>query len=79
VGENGELPAAVLEATSQVQATIGGILARAKDDGAIAGDVTVDEFFLLVRGLAQAAATMPAEPAALDRAIEIICRGLGPA
>jgi hypothetical protein len=38
--------------------------------------VTVEEFFLLVRGLAQAAATMPAEPGALNRAIEIICRGL---
>ena len=38
-----------------------------------------DEFFLLVRGLAQGAATMPAAPVTLDRAIEIICRGLAQA
>ena len=79
VGENGQLPPAVLEATSQVQATISGILARAKNQGAVAEDVTVDEFFLLVRGLAQAAATMPAAPVTLDRAIEVICRGLAQA
>ena len=66
------------EATSQVQATISGILARAKDQGAVAGDVTVDEFFLLVRGFAQAAAAMPQAPVTLDRAVEIICRALAP-
>jgi AcrR family transcriptional regulator len=76
VGENGQFPSAVQDAMSQVQATIGGILARAKDEGAVAGDVTAGEFFLLVRGLAQAAATMPAAPEALDHAIGIVCRGL---
>ncbi|HYX62021.1 MAG TPA: TetR/AcrR family transcriptional regulator [Streptosporangiaceae bacterium] len=79
VGESGQLPLAVQEATSQVQATISGILARAKNEGAVAEDVTVDEFFVLVRGLAQATATMPAAPVTLDRAIDIICRGLAPA
>jgi AcrR family transcriptional regulator len=79
VGESGQLPLAVQEATSQVQATISGILARAKNEGAVAEDVTVDEFFVLVRGLAQATATMPAAPVTLDRAIEIIYRGLAPA
>ena len=79
VGKSGQLPLAVQEATSQVQATISGILARAKNEGAVAEDVTVDEFFVLVRGLAQATATMPAAPVTLDRAIEIICRGLAPA
>ncbi len=79
VSESGRLPLAVQAATSQVQATISGILAGAKNEGAVAGDVTVEEFFVLVRGLAQAAATMPATPVTLDRAIEIICRGLAPA
>jgi AcrR family transcriptional regulator len=79
VGENGQLPPAVQEATSQAQATISGILRRAKNEGAVDEDVTVDEFFLLVRGLAQAAATMPAAAVTLDRAIEIICRGLAQA
>jgi AcrR family transcriptional regulator len=76
--QNGQLPPAVQEATSQVQATISGILARAKDHGAVAGDVTVDEFFLLVRGFAQAAAAIPQAPVTLDRATEIICRALAP-
>jgi AcrR family transcriptional regulator len=79
VGESGQLPPAVQQATSQVQATISSILRRAKHEGAVAEDVTVDEFFLLVRGLAQAAATMPAAAGTLDRSIEIICRGLAQA
>jgi AcrR family transcriptional regulator len=79
VGDSGQLPPAVQEAISRVQAAIGDILARAKDAGAVAGDVTVEEFFVLVRGVGQAAATMPAAPVTLDRAIEIICRGLAPA
>jgi len=79
VGENGQLPPAVQEATIRVQAAISGVLVRAQDAGVVAGDVTVDEFFVLVRGLAQAVATMPAAPMTLDRAIEIICRGLAPA
>ena len=79
VGESGQLPPAVQEATSRAQAAIGGILARAQDAGVVAGDVTVEEFFVLVRGVGQAAATMPAAPVTLDRAIEIICRGLAPA
>jgi AcrR family transcriptional regulator len=78
VGESGQLPPAVQDATSRVQATISGILARAKDEGAVAEDVTVDEFFVLVRGFAQAAAAMPGAPVTLDRAVEIICRGLAP-
>ena len=76
--KSGELPRAVLEATGKVQATIGDILARAKDKGAVAGDITVEEFFVLVRGFAQAAAAMPGVPVTPDRAIEIICRGLAP-
>ena len=78
VGQNGQLPPTVQEATSQVQATISGILARAKDHGAVASDVTVDEFFLLVRGFAQAATVVPQAPVTLDRATEIICRALAP-
>src|SRR6201998_2714568 len=36
VGESGQLPRPVQEATSQVQATISGILERAKKEGAVA-------------------------------------------
>ena len=75
VREN-EYPPAVLEATEHLQATINVILARAKNEGAVRDDVTVDEFFVLVRGLAQAATTMPLAPGTVNRAIEIINRGL---
>jgi hypothetical protein len=71
VGESGQLPPAVQEVTGRVQAAIGDVLGRAKNEGV--------EFFVLVRGFGQAAATMPAAPVTLDRAIEIICRGLAPA
>src|SRR5882757_8034176 len=45
VGEGGQLPSAVQEATSRVQAAIGGILAQAKDGNVVAAYVTVEEFF----------------------------------
>jgi AcrR family transcriptional regulator len=76
VEEHGRLPPMMLKATQDLQATIGVILARAKTEGTVRDDVAVDELFVLVRGLAQATATMPAAPATLNRAIEIICRGL---
>jgi hypothetical protein len=79
VGESGQLRPAVQEATGRVQAAIGRVLAQAKNEGVVAGDVTVEEFFVLVRGVGQAVATLPAAPVTLDRAIEIICRGLAPA
>jgi AcrR family transcriptional regulator len=78
VRENDKYPDAVLDATQNVQATINVILARAKTGGVIRDDVTVDEFFALVRGLGQAATTMPLRPGTVTRAIEIIYRGLAP-
>jgi AcrR family transcriptional regulator len=79
VSDNGRFPAAVSAAANANQSTIAGILERATDEGVVRADVTVEEFFFVVRGLAQAAATMPAQPGTLDRAIEIILRGLTPA
>lgn len=78
VRENDQYPAAVLDATRNLQATITVILGRAKEEGAVRDDVTVDEFFALVRGLAQAATTMSLKPETVARATEIIYRGLAP-
>jgi hypothetical protein len=78
VSDNGRFPAAVCAAVDANQTTIARILKRAKDEGVVRADVTVEEFFFVVRGLAQAAATMPARPGTLDRAIEIVLRGLTP-
>ena len=79
VSDNGRIPAGVAEAVSAAQEAIAGLLERARNEGFVHGDVTVEEFFFVVRGLTQAAATMPADPWMLNRAIEIVIRGLGPA
>jgi AcrR family transcriptional regulator len=76
IRDNDQLRPAVLEATQDLQATIDVLLTRARTEGAVRCDVTIDEFFVLVRGLAQATTTLPAAPATVNRAIEIICRGL---
>jgi hypothetical protein len=77
VGERGEIPPPVQEAADTLRATMEGILMRAKAVGAVESDVTVDELFVLVRGLAQAAATLPLEPGTLSGATDIVYRGLG--
>ena len=79
VGEDGQYPAAVEEATGRVQEVIGEVLGRARDAGVVAADVTVEEFFVLVRGLGQATAMMPAAAMTVDRAVELVVRGLAPA
>jgi AcrR family transcriptional regulator len=74
----GEPPPAVLAAAQGLRETISGLLERAKSAGAVHPDVTVDEVYVLLRGLSQATATMPPDPATLQRAIEIVHRGLAP-
>ncbi len=78
VGERGEIPPSVQAAADRLRATMDGILVGAKAAGAVHHDVTVDELFVLVRGLAQAAATLPLAPGTLTGAIEIVYRGLAP-
>ena len=71
-------PPPVQAAAETLRATMDGILVGAKAAGAVHHDVTVDELFVLVRGLAQAAATLPLAPGTLSGAIEIVYRGLAP-
>jgi AcrR family transcriptional regulator len=78
VRANDQYPPAVLEATQNLQATINVILTRARNEDAVRADVTVDEFFVLVRGLAQAATTTPVTPGTMNGAIDIVYRGLLP-
>ena len=54
------------------------ILERAKTAGVVHEDVTIDEVYVLIRGLAQATATQPPSPATLSGAIDIIWRGIAP-
>src|SRR5262249_11167153 len=79
VGERGGAFAPSVEASArELRATVARILERAKAVGAIHPDVTVDEVYLLIRGLAQATATQPASQATTRRAIDIVLRGLAP-
>jgi hypothetical protein len=54
------------------------ILMDARTAGVVHEDVTIDEAYVLIRGLAQATATMPPSRATLTRAIDIIWRGITP-
>jgi AcrR family transcriptional regulator len=76
VSERGDMSRAVQEAASALRITMCRILEGAKTTGAVRADVTVDELVLLIRALAQAAATRPTPPETLSRAMEIIHRGL---
>jgi AcrR family transcriptional regulator len=74
----GEPPETVLAAARELRATIAGLLERARTDGAVHQDVSVDEVYVLLRGLSQANAALPPDPATLQRTIEIVYRGLAP-
>jgi AcrR family transcriptional regulator len=76
VGERGVFPPSVMAAARDLRRTMGGILERAQAVGAVRDDVTIDEVYVLIRGLAQATATQPPPPATLKRAIDIVLRGL---
>jgi AcrR family transcriptional regulator len=71
--------AAAVGAATDLRAAVAVVLTKAQDAGAVRADVTVDEVYLLIRGLSQAAATAPADPIVLRRALAIVLDGLAPA
>lgn len=77
VGVPSEIPAGIVEASEQLRAAVDAVLQRARGAGQVRGEVTVDEVYLLVRGLAQASVTMPTVSApTLSRAVDIVLAGL---
>ena len=76
VGERGDFPPSVKAAAEDLRETMAGILERAQSAGAVHEDVSVDELYMLIRGLAQATATLPPPQATVRRAIDIVLRGL---
>jgi AcrR family transcriptional regulator len=76
VGARGELPPNVRAAAEDLRRAMNVVLDRAKTAGVVRAGVTVDEVYVLIRGLAQATATMPPPPATLSGAIDIIWRGI---
>jgi len=69
-------PASAVAASNRVKSTVDKLLRAARDAGAVRPTVSVEEVYLLVRGLAQVTATTPTDADTLDRAIEVVLAGL---
>ncbi|MFW6091233.1 MAG: TetR/AcrR family transcriptional regulator [Actinomycetota bacterium] len=76
LADRGGLPNSAADASNRLKAAVSDVLRRAQDAGAVRPSVTVEEVYLLIRGLAQASATMQARPGALARAIDVVLAGL---
>jgi hypothetical protein len=76
VAEGDRFPESAAAASGRLKAAVAVVLRRAQDSGAVRPSVTVEEVYLLIRGLAQATATAPVATDTLDRAIEIVLTGL---
>ncbi|HEY7048297.1 MAG TPA: helix-turn-helix domain-containing protein [Jatrophihabitantaceae bacterium] len=75
---SGRVPEAPVQASQRLRRAVGTLLRRAQQDGAIRSDVSVDEVYLLVRGLALATAQRPAKHATQRKALDIVLAGLAP-
>ena len=76
LAEHGEFPAGATAASNRLKAAVDDVLRRAQETGSVRPSVTVEEVYLLIRGLSQASATMRADPDTLDRAIDVVLTGL---
>lgn len=75
--DRGGLPnAAAAAASDRLKAAVDEVLRRAQDAEAVRSAVTVEEVYLLIRGLAHASTTTRVRPGALDRAIDVVLSGL---
>lgn len=76
LSDHGGFPASVGAASGRLQGIVRDVLRRAQDSGAVRASVQVDEVYLLIRGLAQASATMDTSARTLDRAVDLVLGGL---
>ncbi|MEU1982824.1 helix-turn-helix domain-containing protein [Nocardia sp. NPDC019395] len=74
--DQGRLPRSAATASNRLKVAVGAVLLQAQEAGAVRPSVTVEEVYLLIRGLAQASAAIPVQPAILDRAIDVVLTGL---
>lgn len=72
----GEPPEVVRVASNELRAAVGAVLRRAQRAGAVRRSVSVDEVYLLIRGLAQASASQPTSTRTLGRAVDVVLDGL---
>ncbi len=73
--KGGDFPRSAAAASDRLKAAVNDALLRAQSSGAVRPSVTIDEVYVLIRGLAQASATMPTAPSVLDRAVDIVIAG----
>lgn len=76
LADRGGFPNSAAAASNRLKATVNEVILQAQDTGAVRPSVTVEEVYLLIRGLAQASVTMQARPDTLDRAIDVVLTGL---
>lgn len=70
------IPDAVTSAVKRLKDVVNEVLSRAQDSRMVRSPITIDEVYLLIRGLAQASATTAPDPDTLERAIDIVLAGL---
>lgn len=78
LGDPTDPPPAVLDAAAGLRGLVETVLRRAQDAGAADPEVSIDEVFFLLRGLAEASAAGDADPAVLARAVRVVQRGIAP-
>lgn len=71
-----DVPTDAFTASRRLKTAVSDILQQARDVGAVRPSVTVEEVYLLIRGLAQATATQPTPTSTLDSAIDVVLTGL---
>jgi hypothetical protein len=69
-------PTAVRDAAAALRSLAADVLLRAQDAGVADPDVSIEEVYVLLHGLAAASATGGVEPALLARAVRIVQRGV---
>jgi AcrR family transcriptional regulator len=69
-------PASAAAASERLKSEVGALLRRAQNNGDVRSSATIEEIYVLIRGLSQASATMPTPPDVLDRAIDVVLTGL---
>lgn len=79
IGNHDALPNSLAAASNRLKAAADAALRRAQDHGAVRTSATIEEVYVLIRGLAQASATMPTSADVLDRAIDVVLTGLSTA
>ncbi|MDN5852749.1 MAG: TetR/AcrR family transcriptional regulator [Actinomycetia bacterium] len=76
LGAGGNLPPGAIQASHELRDAVEVLLRAAQDAGKVRPTVTVDELYLIIRGLAQAAATAGFPEGTAEGAVTIVLSGL---